>query len=117
MTAGVTQVSAHTFEIGGMGVAAVQPVVDATAPVQQSVTAPLPPAPAAKAPLGYDIVAAPGKPPTLRQQLAQMKARLREVKREIATKKALERERDQLQRLIRAATQEIDNVRRLRAAG
>jgi hypothetical protein len=110
----VTQISAHTFEIGGMG-AAPTPMVDATAPVAPSVTAPAP-----NPPLAYDFVttpAAPTKPPTLRQQLAQMKARLREVRRELAVKKALERERDQLQRLIRAATTEIDNVRRLRAAG
>ena len=49
--------------------------------------------------------------------LRQMKARLREVKRGIAAAKKLERERDQLLRLIRAANTELDNVRRIRAAG
>jgi hypothetical protein len=114
---GVTQVSAHTFEIGGMGAAVSSPVVEIGGPVAQSQTSPAIQQPAVVA--APTVLAAPasGRPPTLREQMAQMKARLREVKRELASKKALERERDQLQRLIQAATKEIDNVRRLRAAG
>lgn len=114
----VTQISAHTFEIGGMGVVLPQPVVDATAPVMQSVTAPV----------AVSIVAAPAvatpppaltaevKPLTAKQMLAQMKARLKVVERELVAKTELERERDQLRRLIRAAKNETDNVRRLRSA-
>jgi hypothetical protein len=108
---GVTQVSAHTFEIGGMGAA--PPVsVEIGAPVVQSVTAP----PLA-VPSTAEVVIVTPAVPTLRQQLAQMKSRLREVTRQLRDKRALERERDQLQRLIKAATQETDNVRRLRSAG
>lgn len=113
----VTRVSEHTFEIGGPGLPVVPDSVEVFAPVVPSVTA-LPsslPAPS-PAPLACDIVAVPARPPTAREMLAQMRARLRDVKRELADKKKLERERDQLLRLIRAATQEIDNVRRLRSA-
>lgn len=108
---GVTQVSAHTFEIGGMAAAAPS---TALTPSQEPAEPPL--APHTK-PVRAGLPAPHGKPPTARQILAQLRARLREVKRELSNKKALERERDQLQRLIKAATTELDNVRRLRAAG
>jgi hypothetical protein len=110
----VTRVSEHTFEIGGMGAAVPQPVIEVGAPVVQTVTAPMVVTPALPAPA---LPAACAKLLTAKQMLAQAKARLRQVTRELADKKALERERDQLQRLIQAATKEIDNVRRLRAAG
>ena len=110
----VTQVSEHTFEIGGMPAAVALPPPPAPpAPAPAAVPAP-PPAVTAGPAKGAAIA---DKPPTARQLLAQMRARLREVKRALADKKALEQERDQLLRLIRAATTEIDNVRRIRAAG
>lgn len=54
---------------------------------------------------------------TARELLNKLKARHGEVKREIRKLKALEAEKAQLERLIRAAKTEVDNVRRLRAAG
>ncbi len=111
---GITQVSEHTFEIGGSGAAPV--AVEIGGPVVQSVTAPPIMVPAPVAPVAVQP-AASGRPLTARQLLTQLRARLREVNRELVTKKALEQERAQLQRLIKAATTELDNVRRLRAAG
>lgn len=102
---GVTQVSEHTFEIGGMGGAAeplrVDPPLSSPAAVK----------------IAREAITSNPKAPTTRQILAQLRGRLRDVKRELRNKKALEREREQLQRLIKAATTELDNVRRLRAAG
>jgi len=99
---GFTQLSEHTFEIGGTGEVArvIAPAQPATAPI----------AVAAR-------VADPSGPLSAAKMLQQMRARLREVKRQIAACKKLELERDQLQRLIRAANTELDNVRRIRAAG
>ncbi len=54
---------------------------------------------------------------TAKQLISQLKARLRVVEREIRNRKQLERERDQIQRLISAATNERDNLRRIRVAG
>jgi hypothetical protein len=108
---GVTQVSEHTFEIGGMGDA---PLMTVTAPLAPAPVVPQPIIVSAQRPVDeFDHAA----PLSAAKMLAQMKARLRVVKREIAAAKKLERERDQLQRLIRAANTELDNVRRLRAAG
>lgn len=53
----------------------------------------------------------------LKQVLRQLKDRLRVVDREIKTRKTLEKERDQIRRLISAAQQEQSNLRRMRAAG
>lgn len=112
---GVTQLSSHTFEIGGMGAAGpqdppIQMVAVATAPPNVQV------APLADPARATDL-SKPESPLTARQLLTQLRSRLRDVKRELKAKGALEKERDQLQRLIRAATTELDNVRRLRAAG
>lgn len=52
-----------------------------------------------------------------RKLLTQLRARLRDINREIATRKKLEAERDQIRRLISAAEAERNNVRRIRAAG
>src|SRR5262249_14358775 len=54
---------------------------------------------------------------TTRQLLSQLRARLRVVEREIKSRRTLEKERDQLRRLILAAETERDNLRRIRAAG
>lgn len=51
-----------------------------------------------------------------RQLISQLKARLREVEREIKVRKTLEDERDQLRRLMSAAKAERNNVRRIRSA-
>lgn len=94
----------HAFEIGGMGAAVpAPPPAEAPSPTPSATRT-------AATSTGAKLL-------TARQILAQLRARLREVKREIAARKQLERERDQLQRLIQAATNERDNVRRLRAAG
>lgn len=63
--------------------------------------------------------AAPGPAEAVSTQtiLAQLRARLAVVKREIRARRKLEVEKNQLERLIRAAREEKDNVRRLRAAG
>jgi hypothetical protein len=106
----VTQVSAHTFEIGGMGASVPEP-----AEFEQQLT----PAATAKS-QPKAIKSSPEQPGArldTRALLAQLKTRLRDVKREITRLRGLERERDQLQRLIKAANTELDNVRRLRAAG
>lgn len=60
---------------------------------------------------------APARSLTTRQLLAELRARLRVVEREIKARKTLEKERDQIQRLIAAANNELDNLRRIRAAG
>jgi len=103
---GVTQVSEHTFEIGGMGASAPQP---------------LPPeVPSVPAPAVQRAKPAPPTPTSatdVRALLGQLKARRKAVRAELKTKAALERELAQLERLIRAAKTELDNVRRLRAAG
>ena len=49
--------------------------------------------------------------------LRQLKARLRVVEREIKTRKTLEAEREQIQRLIAAAKNERSNLRAIRATG
>lgn len=54
---------------------------------------------------------------SLKQVLRQLKDRLRVVDREIKSRRALEKERDQIRRLIAATTQEQSNLRRIRAAG
>jgi hypothetical protein len=105
---GVTRVSEHTYEIGSMGAAVPQEPPPAPASVPLPASQPVKPA---------ARQATAVQPLDLRTQLAQLRARLRDVQRELKNKKALEFERDQLQRLIKAATTEIDNVRRLRAAG
>ncbi len=102
---GVSRVSEHTFEIGGDYTApspAAEPLAPQIAPV---VTTPAPIAPVELA-----------KPTDLRAVLKQLNARLTVVKREIKAREKLEAERDQIQRLIRSAKTEIDNVRRLRSA-
>lgn len=101
---GVTQVSEHMFEIGGNGI----PEIPESAPTTVTVKPRRATAPA---------VASTGSATDVRALLAQLRARLRDVKRELKAKKALEQEREQLQRLIKAATTELDNVRRLRATG
>ncbi len=53
---------------------------------------------------------------TTRQLVSQLKARLKEVDREIKIRKSLEQERAQIARLLDAAKNE-NNLRRLRAAG
>lgn len=57
------------------------------------------------------------KPLSTADVLRQLKARLRVVEREIKTRKSLERERGQIQRLITAAKNERTNLRAIRAAG
>jgi hypothetical protein len=52
-----------------------------------------------------------------REVISLLKRRLRFVEREIKSRKALEKERDQIKRLIAAALTERDNVRQLRSAG
>lgn len=105
---GVTQVSEHVFEIGGMGASVAQ-----EPPAAPEATPVLP----TSKPAPTRFISAPEAPLNTRAILAQLKTRLRDVKREIARLRNLERERDQLQRLIKAANTELDNVRRLRAAG
>jgi hypothetical protein len=107
----------HVFQIGDMaaaapGVADPEPSPPpASAPQKRAAQAVRPPAqPAAPA-------AAPSQQLSTRQIVAQLKARLRVVEREIKTRRALEKERDQIKRLIAAALTEHDNVRRLRSAG
>lgn len=106
------EADAHCFQIGGMG-ATPQPVAP---PVVASVAMPtqvIPPQHADRV-----AVAAGVKPPmSTRELLAQLRARLRVVDREIKTRKAFESERGQIQRLIHAATEDRNNVRRIRAAG
>ncbi len=53
---------------------------------------------------------------TTKQLVSQLKARLKEVDREIKIRKSLEQERAQIARLLDAAKNE-NNLRRLRAAG
>ncbi len=108
MVSGITQISEHTFEIGGMGAAAQQPP-------PREFTAP--PAAVLARVHAQAVSAGTSRATDCRALLKQLRTRLREVKREIKAKKSLEQERDQLQRLIRAATNELDNVRRLRSAG
>lgn len=57
------------------------------------------------------------KPLSTADVLRQLKARLRVVEREIKTRKTLEAERDQIQRLITAAKNERSNLRAIRATG
>lgn len=57
------------------------------------------------------------KPPTLAAMMRQLRGRLHHVEREIRIRKTLEKERDQIKRLIAAAEQERDNLRRIRSAG
>jgi hypothetical protein len=106
---GITQVSEHTFEIGGMGASLPQP------PPSRELSAP-PTTVLAKV-QARAIASGSSSATDCRALVKQLRARLRDVKRELKAKKTLEQERDQLQRLIRAATTELDNVRRLRAAG
>lgn len=54
---------------------------------------------------------------TTKTLVAELRARLRVVEREIRARKSLEDERDSLRRLIAAAKSETNNVRRIRAAG
>ena len=56
-------------------------------------------------------------PLTTRKLIAQLKARLKKVEREIKVRKTLESERDQIRRLIAAAETERNNLRRIRDAG
>ena len=100
---GVTQVSAHTFEIGGMG-AAIPQEAPQPGPVRQT--------PARSVP-----AVTTEEPLTAASLLRQLKQRRRVVRAELKHKKRLETELAQIERLIRAATTELDNVRRLRAAG
>lgn len=53
---------------------------------------------------------------TTRQLVSQLKARLREVEREIKIRKSLEQERSQIARLLDAAQNE-NNLRRIRPTG
>jgi hypothetical protein len=115
-------VQPHTFQIGG-GTDEVVPPAWAT---RQH--APLPVAPVA-APMAHVATQAiqsaspdPKRSPSgavlsTKQLLADLRARLRVVEREIKVRKSLDQERDQIRRLIKAAQQERDNVRRIRAAG
>jgi hypothetical protein len=92
------------FEIGGPGV----PVI-----AEQPSVAP----PAALPAKAVAAQAAPSSATDVRALLGQLNARRKAVKAELKTKGALERELAQLERLMRAAKTELDNVRRLRAAG
>lgn len=101
------EVAANTFELDPF--APKKPIVQApTASVGDAVVATKPPV--AKA-------TESSAPLSAKELLVSLRARLRDVKAEIRKRRSLERERDQLERLIRAAKEEKTNVRRLRAAG
>ncbi len=102
------QIGEHTFEFGGddendgfKGFAALK-----AAAAQPS---PEPPKPPTQKKKSSDKL-------TTRQLVSQLKARLKEVDREIKIRKSLEQERAQIARLLDAAKNE-NNLRRLRAAG
>lgn len=106
-------VASHCFQLGGdprdakpAAVAEQRQTVVTTASARQ-VT------PAATKP----TVQSADTPLSTAQILKQLRQRLRVVEREIKARKALEKERQQIQRLIQAALTETDNVRRLRSAG
>lgn len=83
-----------------------------------SAQAPVPPVPvAAPQPKPQPIPVAKAETVDLRHVLRQLKDRLRVVDREIKSRKTLEKERDQIRRLISATKNERDNLRRLRSAG
>lgn len=101
-------ISSHCFQMGdGTEILAadIQPLVMPP----QAKTAPV----AVEKP----AVRADGKPLSTKALLAQLRSRLREVEREIKLRLELEKERDQIRRLMAAAKQERDNLRRIRAAG
>lgn len=77
-------------------------------PPQQERPAPL--QPKTRAPTASKAISA-------RELVRSIRARLREVNREIVVRKSLERERDQLRRLLSAALQKPAPVRTIRAAG
>lgn len=103
----------HVFEIGGFA-SAVVPITEPSAHVAQPSSQLIAPAPVT--PVAPESTPE-GKPLTTRQLLAQLRARLRVVEREIKARQSLETERGQIKRLIAAAKTERNNVRAIRAAG
>lgn len=105
----------HCFQIGDQS----SPPAPARRQDPPQVAAPVAPQTTTTAAPAVELTAkkASAQPLTTRRLLADLKARLRVVEREIKARKTLEKERDQIQRLIAAANNELDNLRRIRAAG
>lgn len=104
----------HVFEIGGYASAAPPPVLAQQTVESAGTEASALPVHATPA---LPERAVDGAPLTTRQLLAQLRARLRIVEREIKARQSLEVERGQIKRLIAAAKTERNNVRAIRVAG
>lgn len=102
----------HTFELSELSDVVPPPMaarhIEAAQPAAHAVT---------QAPIAAPAPKPDAKPITTRALIASLRRRLRVVEREIRSRKSLEEEREQIQRLIAAATSERDTVRRIRAAG
>jgi hypothetical protein len=108
----------HVFQIGGVGPeAATEPTARHRDPTSAVVFQDIEQRAAESAKRVSTALHAKGEPVPTKTLLAQLRARLRVVEREIKARKLLEQERDQIKRLIAAATNERNNLRAIRAAG
>lgn len=110
----------HCFQIGEQGATNMKAPAPQPPPAQVQQALPLQmTAEKVVAPVAAAATQPSSEPAVLstRQLMAQLRARLRVVEREIKARKTLEQERDQIRRLIGAAQQERNNLRRIRVAG